>query len=201
MKRINKLPRPPLKRLPRRIGVSCKVLLKLLYFRPAYLCLALVASFLFYEVVFWFLNAGLLHFLLTTEFLSLSDKVAIVASSYTGIFSLPLAPVTFTLFIVSLLQGVAVAALAYAIRHERGAQKGLAGQFGGTGVAGALSVLGLGCIPCGTSLITPIITFFFATSSAAVADKIGFYAAIAALIISVVTVYLAGIKLAPRLRV
>ncbi|MGK2896176.1 MAG: hypothetical protein ACSLEY_01040 [Candidatus Saccharimonadales bacterium] len=194
-----KIPRPlPLKSLHKRVWLSFSSLVKLLYFKPAYLFLAAGVSILFYEFIFWFLNLGLLQYLLTSPFLNIGDKLHMLIGSYTGIFTLPLSPLAFTLFAVSELQGVAVAALVYSIRKERAMQRGFLKEFGGTGIAGALSVLGLGCAACGTSLVMPILTFFFATSSAAVAEEVGMYSAFLALIVSLITVYLAGFKLSSK---
>lgn len=197
-----KLPRPlPLKSLDKRLWLSLTSLVKLLYFRPAYFFLAAGVSILFYEFIFWFLNLGLLQYLLTSPFLTVGDKIQMLIGSYSGIFTLPLSPLALTLFAVSVFQGVAVAALVYSIRKERAMQRGFLKEFGGTGIAGALSVLGLGCAACGTSLVTPILTFFFATSSVTVAEEVGLYSAVLALIVSLITVYLTGLKLAPRLKV
>ena len=201
MKKPNKRPRPPLKALPRRAKIAIVALVKLLYFRPAYLLLAFAISLVFYEFVYWFLNLGLFHYLMTTEYLPLADKIGIIIGSYTNVFSIPVPKISALLLAVSILQGISVAALVYAIRRDRAVNKNVAKEFGGTGVAGIFSVLGLGCIPCGTSLVTPILTFFFASSTVAIADKVGLYAAIIALVISLVTVYLVGLKLAPRLDV
>lgn len=197
-----RVPRPlPIKSLPKRIWLSFSSLAKLMYFRPAYFFLAAVVSVVFYEFIFWFLNLGLLHYLLTSPFLTVGDKLEMIIGSYSNIFHLPLSPLALTLFAVSIFQGIAVAALVYSIKKERAMQRGLLKEFGGTGIAGALSVLGLGCAACGTSLVTPILTFFFATSSVAVAEEVGLYSAVLALVVSLITVYLTGLKLANRLKV
>lgn len=197
-----KVPRPlPIRSLHKRIWVSFESLVKLLYFRPAYLFLAVAVSIVFYEFIFWFLNLGLLQYLLTSPFLTFGDKLEMLIGSYSNIFTYPLSPLALTLFAVSIFQGVAVAALVYSIRKERAMQRGFLKELGGTGVAGALSVLGLGCAACGTSLVTPILTFFFATSSVAVAEEVGLYSAVLALVVSSITVYLTGLKLASRLEV
>lgn len=197
-----RIPRPlPIKSLHKRIRVSFFSLVKLLYFRPAYFFLAAVVSVIFYEFIFWFLNLGLLHYLLTSPFLTIGDKLQMIIGSYSGIFMWPLSLLTLTLFAVSVFQGVAVAALVYSIRNERAKQRGVLKELGGTGVAGVLSVIGLGCAACGTSLVTPILTFFFATSSVAVAEEVGLYSAVLALFVSLITAYLAGFKLSSRLAV
>jgi hypothetical protein len=173
--------------------------MKLLYFKPAYFFLASGVSIIFYEFIFWFLNLGLLHYLLTSPFLNVGDKLSMLIGSYSNIFSLPLSPLALTLFAVSIFQGIAVAALVYSIRKERSMRQGFLKEFGGTGGAGVLSVLGLGCAACGTSLVTPILALFFTTSSVAVAEKVGLYSAVLALVVSIVTIYLAGLKLSSRL--
>lgn len=187
--------------LLRSVRASFVALAKLLYFRPIYLFTALAVSVIFYELIFWSLNLGLLHYLLTTKFLSFSDKLDVVIGSYSDALSLPLSSITTVLFVVSILQGVTVAAIIYTIRHNRATNRNILKNVGGTGAAGMFSLLGLGCIPCGTSLVTPILTFFFATSSAVVAEKIGFYSAILALVVSVLAAYFAGSKLSQVLRV
>lgn len=195
-----KVPRPlRVKSLPTRIRLSLVSVVRLLYLNPAYFLLAATVSIVFYQFIFWFLNLGLLQYLLTSPFLTIGDKLELLIGSYSGVFRLPISPLAITLFAVSVIQGITVAALVYTVRRERSKQRGLMKDFGGTGVAGLLSVLGLGCAACGTSLVTPILTFFFATSSAAVAEEIGLYSAVLALVVSLVTVYLAGLKLSSKL--
>lgn len=195
-----RVPRPlPVKSLPARIRLSLVSVVKLLYLKPAYFLLAATVSIVFYQFIFWFLNLGLLQYLLTSPFLTIGDKLELLIGSYSGVFRLPISPLAITLFAVSVIQGITVAALVYTVRRERLMQRGLMKDFGGTGIAGALSVLGLGCAACGTSLVTPILTFFFTTSSAAVAEEIGLYSAVLALVVSLVTVYLAGLRLSSRL--
>lgn len=187
--------------LPRRIAHSSWALLRLFYFKPQYTLLAATVSILFYEFIFWFLNLGLAHYLLTTPFLTFTDKFELIIGSYSGIFTQPYSELALTLFAVSVLQGMAVASMVYAIRAERVMNKNIINELGGTGVAGVFSVLGLGCAACGTSLVTPLLTFFFASSSAALAEVVGFYSALIALFIALVTVYLAGLKLVSKLTV
>src|SRR5690606_31397687 len=107
---------------------------RLLYFKPAYLFLTIGVSMLFYEIVFWFMNLGLFQYLLTTEYLSLGEKLSVVVSSYSEAFTLPLTSVTTLLFVVSLLQGAAIAAILYSIGQNRLVNRGIAKEFGSTGV-------------------------------------------------------------------
>lgn len=191
--------RYPLKYVPQRAAISAKATAKLLYFKPQYLFLAAIMSVVFYEIIYWFLNLGLFRYLLTTEFLPLLAKVQLIISSYTSIFEQPYSPMAITLFVVSVLQGAAIAGIVYSIRRERSINKSAIKDLGGTGAAGVLSVLGLGCAACGTSLIAPILALFFAASSAALAEQIGFYSAVLALIVSVITIYISGYKLSAKL--
>lgn len=198
---MKKLRTLPVKTLPKRIWLSIKSILKLLYFRPAYLLLAAIISVIFYELIFWLMNLGLLNFLITSSYLTLGEKAGILIGSYTNVFSLPLAPLSFTLFIVSILQGVSAAALIYSIRRERQMGKDTFKSMGGTGLTGLLAAFGFGCVACGTSLVTPILTYFFATSSVALASQIGLYSILLALVASLIGAYLAGYKLSSRLSI
>lgn len=191
----------PLKTLPIRIGQSIKSLARLLYFKPAYLIVAVGFSIVFYEIIFWMLNIGLFQYMMLSPTVGIVDKIMVIIGSYSGIFGLPISWLAIILFAVSILQGVAVSALIYSIKKERAMNRSIMKDLGGTGVAGALAVVGLGCAVCGTSLITPILTFLFATSSVAVADQVGMYSAVLALVVSLITVYLAGYKLSARLTV
>lgn len=189
----------PLKYLPARIAASLKAIAQLHYRHPSYLLVSFAVSVVFYEIIFWFLNLGLFQYLLTTPYITLLDKLGIVIGSYSGIFTQPYSALAITLFIVSLIQGMAVSSIIFSVRKERQARGDLVKGLGGTGIAGILSVLGLGCAACGTSLVTPILTFFFASSSIALAEKVGLISAILALVIAVITLYLAGLKLSAKL--
>ena len=182
--------------LPKRIAVSSRSLGRLLYFTPQYMLLALGVSVVFYELVFWFLNMGLAQYLFTTPYLSFADKFDLIVGSYVGVFSPPFSKLSTTLFLVSVFQGISVAGLTFILRHRRSTDKSFIKELGGTGVAGVLSVLGLGCAACGTSLILPIVSIFFASTSLALIDTIGFYAMVVALVISVISAYVVGLKVA-----
>lgn len=190
-----------LKWLPKRIGYSVVALLKLFYFKPQYTLLAAVISILFYELIFWFLNLGLAQYLLTTPFLTIADKLELIVGSYSGIFTYPFSTLAMTLFLVSVLQGLAIAALSCTIRRDQQDKRSILKGLSGTGVAGIFSVFGLGCAACGTSLVMPILTLLFASSSVALAETVGLYSAYVALIAAVISLYLVGLKLSSKLRV
>lgn len=192
--------RQPIRTLPRRVGQSAAALGRLLYQHPVYILIAALGSVVFYELIFWFLNLGLLQYVVTSTDLSLGAKLDIFVGSYTGIISPPFVPLSVLLFTVSALQGLTLAGLIYTIRAARRANKGIVQGVGATGVAGLLSVFGLGCAACGTSLVTPILTFFFASSSTALAETVGVYAATLALVAAVVAAYLTGYRLSAVLK-
>lgn len=182
--------------LPRRIMRSVTAVAQLLYFKPQYLLLAVVVSVVFYEIIFWLANLGLAHYLLTTPFLTVMDKLELIVRSYTGIITPPLSSLATTLFVVSLLQGIAVAGIVYVVRTQKQKKDSIVKEMSGAGVAGILSAIGLGCAACGTSLLMPVIAFFFASSSAALADVVGFYSVILALVAAIITVHIIGLKVA-----
>lgn len=156
-------------------------------------------SILFYELLFWSLNFGLLQYLATNQFLTPSDKLGIFVGSYTDVFRFPLVPLAALLFIVSILQGVSVAALVYIIRQNRRLDRSFLKELGSSGAAGIMAAIGLGCAACGTSLVTPLLTFLFATSSIAIAETVGIYSAVFAVLLSLTATYLVGLKLSAHI--
>lgn len=190
-----------LKYLPKRVLVSFLAIVKLLYFKPEYLLLAAVSSFLFYELIFWFLNMGLAQYLFTSPYLTIFDKVGVVVGSYAGVLTYPFSGLGVALFLVSIIQGATISSIVYMIRRDRKTNKETLRNLRGTGLVGLLSVLGLGCAACGTSLVTPILTFLFASSSVALAEVVGIYSALLALIVAIISAHLTGQKLNPLLSV
>ena len=185
-----------LKWLPYRLKLSVVSMAKLLYFSPKYLFIALVVSVLFYEVVYWFLNIGLAQYLFTTPYLSIVDKLEILVGSYASVFQVPISKLPVLLFATSIFQGITVAGLVYLLTASRSRDKSFMRQVGSTGVAGALSVVGVGCAACGTSIILPIITLLVGSVSTQFVDTIGLYALLAALLVSIFGSYLIGLKVA-----
>ena len=178
--------------------MSAAAIARFLVRKPVYLVLALAIAIVFYELIFWSLNLGLAGYLLTAPFLGISERLAIFTSSFTSLFTQPTSTLGMLLLLVSLLQGISLSMLIYTIRYERQQARSFMGAFGGAGLAGILSVLGLGCAACGTSLVTPLLTFLFATSSIAAAEKVGEVAALLALVVAIITLYLSGHKLSSR---
>ena len=168
---------------------------RFLYFNPKCALLAFVLSIIIYEVIFWSLNMGLGWFLLTSENLSLGDKLDIVVGSYLNAFRPPIAWLGLMIVGVSALQGIILSAIIYMVRTNRQANAASKKLFGSVGFAGGLSVLGLGCVPCGTSLVTPILTLFFATSAPAIVAEVGMYAVIVAFVVTLFALYVTGRQL------
>lgn len=184
-----------LKRFIINLRLSVLSLGKLYYRQPLYILLALVVGLMFYQIIFWFLNLGLAHYLFTNPYLTIGDKLSLVWSSFAGVFQPPIATLSVLLLSVSLLQGVAISALVYSFRSNRKFHSGSKRVVGGVGAAGLLSVVGLGCAACGTSLVTPLLTLFTASASTALADQIGFYSAVLALALTLITLYTIGRRL------
>ena len=66
-------------------------------------------------------------------------------------------------------------------------------QLSVSGIASIAAAIGLGCVPCGTSLILPIVALFFSGAAAATAANIASYVVlILALVLSLVSLYKSG---------
>jgi len=167
-----------------------------LYDHPLYALLGLAISVVFFEIIFWSLNLSLAWFLFASPQLDLLDKLELIVGTYANIFQLPLAPLTTLIFIISLVQGTIITAIIYLMRLNIRANKSASKLFGNVGAAGVLSVIGLGCVPCGTSLLAPLLAIVAGTSAPALVEDIGAVAAVVALLISLYAMFMVGERLA-----
>lgn len=162
--------------------------------RPKYIGLATMLAGLFALLMYFFIQIGFYGPLMTSR-LSLVDKVATMgmmasdmaigfATNFEGML----------LAVVALLQGVAFAVMIYTIRRNKRFDKSTVGSGGMAMVAAAL---GLGCVPCGTSLIMPIVTLFFSSSAYAVANTASQIVLIVAFGLSIYSLYKLGLVAYP----
>lgn len=184
-----------MKKMLHKIKVSLVTLVRFFDLHPWYALLAMLFMFIFYEIVYWILNIGLAEYLIKSTDIPLGEKLSLIPKSFADLLAWPMSWNGLSLFLVSLFQGVAFAALVYLVRRERSSAKSYRKELTGTGFVGLLAVLGLGCIPCGTSLVMPILTFFFASSASVYAPHVAGVSTLLALILTVITVYLTGRKL------
>lgn len=135
--------------------------------RPTNAVVALIIAFLFTLLVFLIINNGFYGSLLMSR-LPVADKLGILGSMTQQMFV-----EFFTTFngslllLVGLLQGITLTLLIYTIGQNR-LEKNVtaATQLGSTGFAAIAAAIGLGCVPCGTSLLLPLATIFFSGSAA-----------------------------------
>ena len=162
--------------------------------RPRYLALAILLAFVFFEIVYWAFNLGILSVVLGSG-IGLSDKVLFLLSPFRDIFSTAGALVGILMILVALVQGINLAMLVYTVKHQRRLN---AGVIGGGSIAGILAVVGLGCSACGTTLLTPIVAIVVSSSSSAfsIAEGLTVIAPLLAVIVGLVGMYYLGIEIA-----
>ena len=97
------------------------------------------------------------------------------------------------LLIVSILQGLSLSVVIFTARRNKRNEQDVARQLSVSGIASIAAAIGLGCVPCGTSLILPIVTLFFSGAAAATAANVaGTIVLILALILSLASLYKSG---------
>lgn len=135
--------------------------------KPKYAALAAVLAFLFAVLIYGMINGGFYGPLLLSR-LPLVDKIGVIGSL---IVELGKESVTtgmgVLLVLVSLMQGIAFAVMIFTVRRNKRFD---AATMGGGTVAVIAAALGLGCVPCGTSLLLPILTLLFSSSAYAALD-------------------------------
>lgn len=160
---------------------------------PRYAILAVVISLIFAIIIFFAINANFYTPLLLSR-LPLIDKISIVGSIIFEIFKQGFTtPNGALLIIVSILQGLSLAVVIFTARRNKRNEEDMARQLSVSGIASIAAAIGLGCVPCGTSLILPIVALFFSGAAAATAANIASYLVlILALVLSLFSLYRSG---------
>ena len=160
---------------------------------PRYSVLAAGVSLLFATVIFFAINGNFYGPLFLSR-LSIVDKFVVAGSMLIELFKQGFTtPNGALLLIVSILQGVSLSVVIFTARRNKRNEQDVARQLSVSGIASIAAAIGLGCVPCGTSLILPIVTLFFSGAAAATAANVaGTIVLILALILSLASLYKSG---------
>jgi hypothetical protein len=143
----------------------------------------------FFLFLYWSLNFNLLWFLITARRLTLGDKLhVILGSPVDGVLQSGLIQGVATVALV-VLQGVVISVLIYSLRRQASASRK---AVGGSFLASAAALLGVGCVSCGTSIIAPIASLFVAGATAEVGQRIHDALIYVALLAVVYALYTSG---------
>ena len=104
--------------------------------------------------------------------LPLIDKLSIIGTMFAEIARQAATSLTGALLVlVSILQGISLTLIIFTARRNKHNQQ-TTQQLGLSGIASVAAAIGLGCVPCGTSLILPIVAVFFSGAAAASAATV-----------------------------
>ncbi len=156
-----------------------------------YALVALIVSWLFFELVYWMFNLSILGFILSSGSLSLLDKISVLMSPFASVANTNGVVSVGLMIGLAIIQGISVAVLAYTVIHQRKLEAGI---IGGGSIIGLMAIIGLGCPACGTSLVTPIVAIFISGSAVAVSESISRVALPIALLIGLYGLYAIGLK-------
>ena len=160
---------------------------------PKYFLITIVATVAFAVIIYFAINANFYGPLMMSR-LPILDKIALLGSMIIDIFKQSFtSPNGALLMVVSILQGVSIAAVIFTAKNNRDNEKTVSRQVGLSGIASIAATIGLGCVPCGTSLILPIVTLFFSGAAAATAANIAStMVLLLALLLSLFSLYKSG---------
>ena len=160
---------------------------------PKYFLITIVATVAFAVIVYFAINANFYGPLMMSR-LPILDKIALLGSTIIDIFKQSFTSLNGALLmIVSILQGISIAAVIFTAKNNRDNEKTVSRQVGLSGIASIAATIGLGCVPCGTSLILPIVTLFFSGAAAATAANIAStIVLLLALLLSLFSLYKSG---------
>lgn len=160
---------------------------------PKYFLITIAATVAFAVIIYFAINANFYGPLMMSR-LPILDKIALLGSMIIDIFKQSFtSPNGALLMVVSILQGVSIAAVIFTAKNNRDNEKTVSRQVGLSGIASIAATIGLGCVPCGTSLILPIVTLFFSGAAAATAANIAsIIVLLLALLLSLFSLYKSG---------
>lgn len=160
---------------------------------PKYFLITIVATVAFAVIIYFAINANFYGPLIMSR-LPILDKITLLGSMIIDIFKQSFASLNGALLmVVSILQGVSITAVIFTAKDNRDNEKTVSRQVGLSGIASIAATIGLGCIPCGTSLILPIVTLFFSGAAAATAANIAStIVLLLALLLSLFSLYKSG---------
>ena len=160
---------------------------------PKYFLITIVATVAFAVIIYFAINANFYGPLMMSR-LPILDKIALLGSMIIDIFKQSFTSLNGALLmVVSILQGISIAAVIFTAKNNRDNEKTVSRQVGLSGIASIAATIGLGCVPCGTSLILPIVTLFFSGAAAATAANIAsIIVLLSALLLSLFSLYKSG---------
>ena len=160
---------------------------------PRYSVLSAGFSLLFAIIIFFAINGNFYGPLFLSR-LSIVDKFAVAGNMLAELFKQGFTtPNGALLLIVSILQGLSLSVVIFTARRNKRNEQDVARQLSVSGIASIAAAIGLGCVPCGTSLILPIVTLFFSGAAAATAANVaGTIVLILALVLSLASLYKSG---------
>ena len=139
--------------------------------QPRYAAGALVGALGFAWLIFLLTNGGFYGALLMSR-LPFVDKLGVIGTMFVEIVRQAATSLTGALLVlVSILQGISLALIIFTARHNKRNQQ-TTQQLSLSGIASIAAAIGLGCVPCGTSLILPIVAVFFSGAAAASAATV-----------------------------
>ena len=160
---------------------------------PRYGVLAAGFSLLFAIAIFFAINGNFYGPLFLSR-LSIVDKLAVAGNMLAELLKQGFTtPNGALLLIVSILQGLSLAVVIFTARRNKRNEQDVARQLSVSGITSIAAAIGLGCVPCGTSLILPIVTLFFSGAAAATAANVaGTVVLVLALVLSLASLYKSG---------
>ena len=156
--------------------------------RPKYVSMALIFASFFAIIIYFLVNIGVYGSFLTSS-LSIPGKLYTVWLMVVALVNDMATTNGRLLLIVAILQGISFAFVIFTARRNK---KMNIQALGSGGFAAIAATLGLGCVPCGTSIIIPIVSIFFSSSAYAAASTASIIVLAVAFVASIYSIYRLG---------
>lgn len=152
-----------MKRLLIRLRVNMK---NIFYFllEPRYFAIALLLFYAFMSVLQWLFQLDLLIDVFRNPALDVADKIDFMLDAFKAIFTsgLDIVPVMFTIIATSM--AISVTFMIIQSKHSSAKKRGSSSII--------MGVFGSGCVACGGSVISPVVSLFVSGTSVAASNTI-----------------------------
>ncbi|HLD28412.1 MAG TPA: hypothetical protein VJB67_02270 [Patescibacteria group bacterium] len=170
---------------------NIRLLFILVFGRLTYVVLAILIAALFFLINWWIANFGFLHYVLTAGVFNLFDKWRLFFD-FSNLIDINFSVLSLvTVVTLSLLFGINGASLIYFIRRKLVISSRSSASFG----ASLISLVGIGCLSCGSVILSSIFGLTIAGAIIGVLPFDGYEFAIIGVILLATSIYLLAQKI------
>ena len=170
--------------------INIKYFLQAIYSQLLYVVVAILISLIFFVISIWLANYSFLHFIFTAGIFSFVDQLS-MAFDFSDLINTNFTFISLAITtVLSVLFGINSSAIVFFIRNRISISK----QAGAGFLTSTVSLLGVGCLSCGSVILSSILGIVAATTFIGMLPLGGYEFGIMGIIILLISIYLLSQK-------